>query len=161
MENEEFKLSDYILFGVDKNKTPSYTDRAAAIEAVADSSLELNKGYSQVGTLAAKGVEYLALVVYMPTSVGNEANYKKGAPVPTIDLGVDLIATQMTSENDSYGNDYDKDAWADGFQVFTAQDLQAAINNGKTAIDLMDDIDLTETLVIPAPITTTLSIYYR
>ena len=53
VKNEEFKLSDYILFGVDKNKTPSYTDRAAAIEAVADSSLELNKGYSQVGTLAA------------------------------------------------------------------------------------------------------------
>jgi hypothetical protein len=46
----------------------------------------------------------------MPTTVGNEANAKTGAAVPTINLGINLFATQQTAESDSFDNQYDKDA---------------------------------------------------
>mgnify|MGYP007115385227 CR=1 FL=1 len=55
---------------------------------------------------------YLAMVVYMPETVGNEANYATGAAVPTINLGVNLVANQYTYEEDSFDNQYDSDAYA-------------------------------------------------
>ena len=52
----------------------------------------------------------MAVVVYMPTTVGNEANYKTGTNCPEIKLGINLFATQLEAESDSFGTDYDKDA---------------------------------------------------
>ncbi|MEE0927995.1 MAG: hypothetical protein UIG59_02280, partial [Acutalibacteraceae bacterium] len=55
-----------------------------------------------------KAFDEVTLVVYMPETVGNEANYKNGAAVPTINLGLNLVATQDTVESDSFGIDYDE-----------------------------------------------------
>ena len=57
--------------------------RNAAIAAVENpTSLA---GYSKESTMLAKAEpQYLALVVYMPETVGNEANYR-GDVVPTIE----------------------------------------------------------------------------
>ena len=41
----------------------------------------------------------------MPTTVGNEANHKGDAP--SIQIGFDLVATQLNNEEDSFGSDYD------------------------------------------------------
>ena len=151
---DEFKLSDYIYFDVIETDTlKTFATREDAVAAVTDAK-KISAGYTKAESLNAGKEFYLALVVYMPTSVGNEANHN-GEDVPSIDLGINIVATQYTKENDSYGPDYDEDAWADGFQVFTAQDLQAAINNGETNIVLMDDIELTKTLEIPAPAAST------
>ena len=53
-----------------------------------------------------KSEETVTLVVWMPTTVGNEANHN-GTDIPAIDLGVSLVATQKDSESDSFGPDYD------------------------------------------------------
>ncbi len=55
---------------------------------------------------------YCTTVLFMPTTVGNEANYKTGELAPSIDLGINFIATQYNWENekDSYDNNYDINA---------------------------------------------------
>ena len=50
----------------------------------------------------------------MPTTVGNEANHN-GESIPSIQLGVELVATQYTFESDSFDNQYDKDATFEDF----------------------------------------------
>lgn len=95
---------------------------------------------------------YGIVIYWQPTANDNlfNMNNDNQGKTLTIDLGVNLFATQEMYEEDSFGEDYDKDAWMDGMKVYTAQDLQAAINNGEKDLVLMEDIDLSESLVIPA-----------
>ena len=151
---EELKLSDHLVFSVvelaDKPTTP-YT-REEAI-AAAGATMGLKDYNGKTTALEVDGKDYVALIVYMPTTVGNEANYR-GTTVPTIELGINLFATQASVEEDSFGKDYDEDAWMPEFKVTTGADLQAALENGETNIVLSADIELTESLVIPAAATT-------
>ncbi len=48
----------------------------------------------------------VGLAIWMPTTVGNEANHN-GESIPAIEFGVNLLATQLTYEMDSFGPDYD------------------------------------------------------
>ena len=52
----------------------------------------------------------LGIKVYMPETVGNEANAKTPADAASINFGLNVVATQYTVESDSYGTQYDKDA---------------------------------------------------
>ena len=52
---------------------------------------------------------YLIVKIDMPETVGNEANHN-GVDIPEIEVGMDVVATQYTFENDSFGNDYDAGA---------------------------------------------------
>ena len=121
---EPFKLSDYLVFGhADMGETlVTYADRAAA-RAAADANKAKLNGYTSDDTLLPDEMVYGALVVYMPESVGNEANYRNPADyqtlaavtpdyAPYIELAVDLQATQAMHENDSFGDTYDEDAAA-------------------------------------------------
>ena len=117
-----FKLSDYIQFGVVEGvngQTGAYADREAAIAAVTDAK-KISAGYTKSSAMTSGQELYLALVVYMPTTVGNEANHD-GTNVPQIDLGINVFATQNTVETDSFGTDYDAGAWDmwDGVAVST------------------------------------------
>ncbi len=109
VNGESFNLSDYIKMGVVENQSTPFADRNAARTAV-EATAQNIKTSTVDGTIAANdtNAQYVALVVYMPETVGNEANY--GTKAPSIDLGVKLVATQYTEESDSFGNDYDKDA---------------------------------------------------
>ena len=112
--NKEFKLSDYIRFAVlDGDKTEGSVDRDALVAAATDSKL-IKEGYTAENHLMATGTDnsqkVVTLVVWMPTTVGNEANHKKDATAPSIDLGISVVATQDTVESDSFGTQYDKDA---------------------------------------------------
>lgn len=108
VNGETFKLSDYIKFGQVEDVTAVYTDRADAVAAVDAQAGIISNGYTAAGTMDKDAqTKTVALVVYMPESVGNEANYRAGSKVPSINLGINLVATQNTVENDSYGNDYD------------------------------------------------------
>ena len=51
----------------------------------------------------------IALVIYLPTDVGNEANAGKRASY-AYRLGVEVFATQVSAESDSFGNTYDQKA---------------------------------------------------
>ena len=158
MAGDPFKLSDYIQMGVVEGvngQDAPYATREAAVDAVKDASGIIGAGYAKQGNMLADAAElYMAVVVYMPETVGNKANAKTGTPAPTINLGVQVLATQYTAEGDSFGDQYDKEAWVSGMAVYTAEDLQAAINAGETNIKLMDDITLDAPIVIPASATT-------
>ena len=143
----EFKLSDYIKFGVVDEDLSGKT-RDEMVAAVTDSKL-IKEGYSKESHLdTTDAIETVTLVVWMPTDVGNKANYKVGAAVPEINLGINVAATQYTHESDSFGNQYDKDAQYPDVaytQASTQEELNAALNNptdangnptSKIAVDL-------------------------
>ena len=143
----EFKLSDYIKFGVVDEDLSGKT-RDEMVAAVTDSKL-IKEGYSKESHLDTTDAnETVTLVVWMPTDVGNKANYKVGAAVPEINLGINVAATQYTHESDSFGNQYDKDAQYPDVaytQASTQDELNTALNNptdangnptSKIAVDL-------------------------
>ena len=104
---QEFYLSNYLKAAV-VDGAQKFASRQDAINAVADgTSLE---NYVKESTLNPNANEAITLIVYMPETVGNEANYKTGTDAPVIELGVNLAATQTPYESDSFGTDYDKNA---------------------------------------------------
>ncbi|MBO7250999.1 MAG: hypothetical protein J6V25_00060 [Oscillospiraceae bacterium] len=116
VDGDEFKLSDYIMFGTDTTVTDETNlpaSREAARAAVSSNVTEMfNNGQPRYneGSLddETDDVALVTLVAYMPETVGNEANYRGTAPY--IKLGLNLTATQKTYENDSFDDQYDKDA---------------------------------------------------
>ncbi len=93
----------------------AYADRAAAISAVQDSAKTLNSigDTGVVGAdLATNTTKVYAMVLYMPTEVGNEANPKNNDPywAAKVSFGISVSATQAMSESDSFDNTYDEDA---------------------------------------------------
>ena len=151
---EPFKLSDYIKYGIVDGEQ-DYT-RETAIAAVDATATKLNVAFeSGTKTLQPKAENSTAheaivtMVVYMPETVGNEANAMMGAATPSINLGIHLRATQVEAEEDSFGPDYDEDAWAKGMKVNNEAELDAAIKNVEDGglIILADDMTL-ETGVI-------------
>lgn len=127
MAGDEFKLSDYIKYGiVDGNQT---FNRDQAVSAVDTFAKSLNTIYgSGAVKLLPENEKIVTMVVYMPTSVGNEANHATGATAPQIDLGINVYATQVTEEADSFDNQYDKYT-----EVFTVEDANAAMADGEDA----------------------------
>ena len=160
-DGNPFKLSDYIKFAVVDGAT-NYTREQAVAAAEAAEATALNVSYSsETLSLDAKNdgdtdEKTVTLVVYMPTSVGNEANYKTDANRPEILLGLSLFATQQTAESDSFNNQYDKDSWANGIQVNNANELKAALAAGGSIV-LGADIALDAAAEIPAGATVTLN----
>ena len=142
VNGQTFNLSDYLQYGAVLNQNVPFANRDAAMDAVTG-PVALSTAYTsgEMHLEANAEPQYLALVVYMPKTVGNEANYR-GDVVPTIELGVNLLATQDTVEEDSFDNLYDQDAWE---EVSDAAGLQAAISEGKIA-SLTQDIVLDSTL---------------
>ena len=148
--NNAFNLSDYIRFAV-LNDDQSSLDRDALVAAATDSKL-IKEGYSKEDHLMATGTDnsqkVVTLVVWMPTTVGNEANHKTEVTAPSIDLGISVVATQDTVEKDSFDNTYDKDAVYPDVaytQASTQDELNTALNNptdangnptSKIAVDL-------------------------
>jgi len=118
-EGNSFKLSDYIKFGVVEGingETGAYANRDAAVAAVTDSKI-ISAGFTKAEAMQSGDELYLALVVWMPTDVSNDANYKTSDDPadpdkyrPTIELGINVMASQVTSEYDSFGNDYNASA---------------------------------------------------
>lgn len=131
--DKAFKLSEHIYMGVVENVEPTYSSREAAIEAAKGGANGIiGNGYTKSGSMNADANElYMAVVVYMPETVGNEANYKSGTDAPEINLGINLIATQLTKEIDSFGPDYDEDAGIYSVVVTSEAELVAALAEAK------------------------------
>ena len=120
---QDIRLSQYLKFAVVNNvnykDSTKFADRADAIakaEAVGAAPLWNVDRETYNSALCFKGQmlpgdvdKYFAIVVWMPSTVGNEANHD-GLHVPSIDLGIGVFATQYTYENDSFGSDYDASA---------------------------------------------------
>ena len=101
-------------------------------------------GNGNVHSLQPGEMQFLGMKVYMPESVGNEANAISTEKAASIEFGLNILATQYTTESDSFGTQYDKDAeyptTADN-----AADLQAALAAGK-------DVMLTKSVALTAPL---------
>ena len=118
---EEFYLSDHLVFKVVDKKIETSADlytRDTAVAAAGDvkgikDRLIGNKTVHESGEVSLMNTgdaDYVALIIYMPTTVGNEANYMTGTVAPTITMGVNLIATQEVKESDFFNNTYDEEA---------------------------------------------------
>ena len=146
---ESFKLSDYILFSVVEGvngETDAYATREDAV-ADATGAKKISTGYTKASSMLAGDEFYLALVVYMPTEVGNEANHN-GTNVPKIELGINIMATQHSYEEDSFDEYYDGAApWHGGvdtswynttdteFVIGTAEQLAGLAELVNTGVD--------------------------
>jgi len=167
-DNQPIDLSEHIKFGVVDNVTTPYTandaGRTAARDAVKDRAVLVSAGYASEEAHLSKNAESepIALVVYMPEEVGNEANHGTGKTAPSIDLGINLVATQYTEESDSFDHKYDENAeypvitntsWYNdeetSFELSSAGELvglSKLVNEGTSfenkTIKLTEDVDL-------------------
>ena len=120
VNNEAFKISDYLVVGAKVT-----ADKEIAAVEDRNNAKVVAKGYEvgfsviEAGSSLLKGEDsYVQLVVYMPETVGNEANHKTGAAVPQVKFGLSLFATQVNFESDSFDSDYDAAApWTGGVNV--------------------------------------------
>ena len=108
-----FRLSDYIKFGVVETADVNYYGTREEALAAVDNFKLISAGYNESSVLYpitnAEGYateEYATLVVTMPESVDDVANHN-GINDPQIFLGLNVFATQLAYEEDSYGSDYD------------------------------------------------------
>ncbi len=109
--------------------------------------------------------QYVFVKVDMDKDVGNEANHD-GENVPSIEFGINVLATQFTYENDSFGNQYDKNAWTEVAEVptpdangvvdvYSAQQLAGVMKNftDVKVINIKEDIDLNGRYWVPSFVT--------
>ena len=82
------------------------------------------------GTLLPGKTNCVPMAIWMPTSVGNEANAIDDSEqhAATIDFGITVVATQYTHEKDSFDDQYDKEAT---YPVTNDTELKDAISSGK------------------------------
>ena len=109
-----FYIDQYLKVGLAETET-AFENRSAAIAAISGSEKSMAKELriSKDWTVLKAGTESkpFAVVVYMPTTVGNEANNVQSWRHPALKGFVLVVnATQATVESDSFGNTYDEKA---------------------------------------------------
>lgn len=115
VDGKTFSLYKYLMFGSADTES-AYDNREDAIAAVkANEQILGTKDIAvkkSVKVLPGETSAVSALVLYMPTTVGNEANdaNPNDSYIPYVEIGMIVNATQATHENDSYGDDYDAKA---------------------------------------------------
>lgn len=112
IDGKSYNIGDYLKMGT-ATVTEKLATREAAWAAVSgnvDLIKNLKPFVEGMPTLEArKTTDPIALVIYMPTEIGNEANAGSKASY-VARLGIEVNATQATFENDSFGNTYDEKA---------------------------------------------------
>ena len=151
---ETFKLSDYLQYAViDRDVMESDFDRdtltANGGSALAD--------YTSVDTpLLPDASKSVTVAIWMPTTVGNEANHQTGEAAPTIQLGVSLVATQYEHESDSFGKDYDKnaDGTPDNEDAWTSSSVTTGIVTDPSVETVLKDNEAAPTVSVTVPANT-------
>ncbi|WP_337491200.1 TasA family protein [Vescimonas sp.] len=119
----------------------------------ANFELEYTSGGS-VHELKPGDAGILGIKVYMPETVGNEANAISTEKAASINFGLNVVATQYTVESDSYGTQYDKDAT---YPAVNQAELTALLNGGKI-VTLGKDIAPIETITVSGNVKSTLDL---
>ena len=108
-----YRVDNYLKIGT-ATPTVKYASREDVWSAIAATEKTLAKDVMLTDgwiTLDPKEEsEPFAVAIYMPTSVGNEANASKGRPSSVSGLGIEVRATQATVESDSFDTTYDANA---------------------------------------------------
>ncbi len=89
------KLQDYLKFGlVTAESESALTEMLSTREkAQAFATKPLNR-YDAYDSLEAGKTDFMAIVLYMPKDIDNDANYR-GLPIPEVKLGISVNATQQ------------------------------------------------------------------
>ena len=160
-----YKLSDYLkVAATGFQQYPAEGDIAQAMEWAifqkgdfgmwtardfANFELETDSN-GKVHSLQPGAAQILGIKVYMPESVGNEANAISPEKAASINFGLNILATQYTVESDSFGNQYDKDAEYP-ILVTTGDELQAIVSNATAPVNIvLTNSITTNNFVIPA-----------
>ena len=108
-----YRVDNYLKIGTAETET-KFANREAVWAAVAATEKTLSKDVmltdGWVTLEAGKASKPFAVAIYMPTSVGNEANASRLRPSSVSGLGIEVRATQATVESDSFGSNYDANA---------------------------------------------------
>ena len=162
-----YKLSDYLKVGTTSIQQYNPTDQISSLmerlifqkgdfgmwtaRDFANFELEYTSN-GNAHALQPGAAQILGIKVYMPETVGNEANAISTEKAASINFGLNVVATQYTVESDSFGTQYDKDAPLDFEPVSTAAELKAAAANGKN-VQLTQDVTLTDALTFNNAVT--------
>ena len=108
-----YRVDNYLKIGTAETTT-NFENREDVWSAIAATERTLAKDVmltdDWVTLKAREESKPFAVAIYMPTSVGNEANASRLKPSSVSGLGIEVRATQATVENDSFGTDYDANA---------------------------------------------------
>ena len=108
-----YRVDNYLKIGTAETTT-KFANREDVWSAIAATEKTLAKDVmltnDWVTLKAREESKPFAVAIYMPTSVGNEANASRLRPSSVSGLGIEVRATQATVENDSFGADYDANA---------------------------------------------------
>ena len=108
-----YRVDNYLKIGT-AEVTTKFANREDVWSAIAATEKTLAKDVmltdDWITLKAGESSKPFAVAIYMPTSVGNEANASKHRPSSVSGLGIEVRATQATVENDSFGNNYDANA---------------------------------------------------
>ena len=105
-----YRVDNYLKIGTAETTT-KFANREDVWSAIAATEKTLAKDVMLTdGWITLKAGESsnpFAVAIYMPTSVGNEANASRLRPSSVSGLGIEVRATQATVESDSFDNNYD------------------------------------------------------
>ena len=105
-----YRVDNYLKIGIAETET-KFENREAVWSAIAATEKTLAKDVmltdGWITLKAGESSKPFAVAIYMPTSVGNEANASRLRPSSVSGLGIEVRATQATVESDSFGTDYD------------------------------------------------------
>lgn len=87
-----------VMFGDDEAKLTREVAQALADKDTMEVLLLNQYSKTDTKTVPAGGERYVALIVFMPDTVGNEANYQTGAKIPTVELGLTVYAQQAKTQ---------------------------------------------------------------
>ena len=108
-----YRVDNYLKIGIAETET-KFENREAVWSAIATTEKTLAKDVmltdGWITLKAGESSKPFAVAIYMPTSVGNEANASRLRPSSVSGLGIEVRATQATVESDSFGTDYDANA---------------------------------------------------
>ena len=108
-----YRVDNYLKIGTAETET-KFENREAVWSAIAATEKTLAKDVmltdGWITLKAGESSKPFAVAIYMPTSVGNEANASRHRPSSVSGLGIEVRATQATVESDSFDNNYDANA---------------------------------------------------
>jgi predicted ribosomally synthesized peptide with SipW-like signal peptide len=124
-------------------------DNTAASDNTAGNDNAAASDASSTESTTDASAKYYAVIVYMPETVGNDANHD-GTNAPGISLGVTVQAIQAEEESDSYGSDYDENATGYTYYASDLKGLQETVANAKpgSVVKLTEDITVYESFAL-------------
>ena len=141
-DGKDIKLSDILTVGTLVQAVNQFGDVAVALAFENENMYKGTTAFKDSAVLKQDqdllpgDAHYVIIKVDMDETVANEANHN-GTDVPTIEFGVNVLATQYTYEKDTFGPEYDEEATYGTYVELNAGDnLLAAMASAEADMPL-------------------------